>query len=276
MEAAVDSKALSSVEIKDADKGHVTAVFSTYDVVDKDGDITVKGAIKDGTQVIISDWNHSSWQGARPIGKGVVRDVGNQAVVEAQFFMNTSHGRDAFEVIKQLGSRQQWSYGFDVKDSDVPDDEAKSAGAKRILKAMDVHEVSPVMIGAGIGTRTTGVKAKDDEDDDKKPKHNHAPEKDCTEKCPAFKKPKDDEGKNKRFSEEGSEVLASVTSLRQRAADVMATRSEKGGTLGAESTALLGQVHAELKQLEALLNTEVKNDDGEAQREWLRSIAGQL
>lgn len=275
MEAAVDSKALSSVEIKDADKGHVTAVFSTYDVVDKDGDITVKGAIKDGTQVIISDWNHSSWQGARPIGKGVVRDVGNQAVVEAQFFMNTTHGRDAFEVVKQLGSRQEWSYGFDVTDSDTPDEEAKSAGARRILKAMDVHEVSPVMIGAGIGTRTTGIKAdgkpKDEEgDDDKKPKHNHPSDKDCTEKCPAFKKPKE-EGKS--FSEHAAEVLASVKEFRVRAAEVVAMRTEKGGRVGEESKKLLDGIISELDGFVDLIYPEVAD---EAQQEWLRSIASDL
>mgnify|MGYP006138037809 CR=1 FL=1 len=34
----------------------VAAVFSTFNVVDKDGDLTLPGAIKDGTEVVISGW----------------------------------------------------------------------------------------------------------------------------------------------------------------------------------------------------------------------------
>jgi prohead serine protease len=161
MEAAMDSKALSSVEIKDAEQGTVSAVFSTFGVVDRDGDITVKGAIPDGAKVRISSYNHGSWQGSLPVGKGVIRIIGNEAHLEGQFFMNTTHGRDTFETIKALSEdgQQEWSYGFDVKDSEAPGEEHK--GAKRVLKSLNVYEVSPVMMGAGIGTRTLVMKGEE-------------------------------------------------------------------------------------------------------------------
>ena len=46
-------KTLSSVTVKAADKGEVSAVFSTFNVIDKDGDLTLPGAIKDGTEVVV-------------------------------------------------------------------------------------------------------------------------------------------------------------------------------------------------------------------------------
>ena len=156
-------KALRNVEIKDAAKGHVSAVFATLDVVDKDGDVTVKGAFNEGQKVAISNFGHKIWEGAPPVGKGVIKEVGNEAVFEGQFFMNTTHGRDAFETVKALaeddGPGTEWSYGFDVQDSE-PAQKGSSYGDKhrRTLKRMKVHEVSPVLIGAGVGTRVTGIK----------------------------------------------------------------------------------------------------------------------
>ncbi len=47
-------KSLTRFEVKDAEEGVVEAVFSTFDVVDSDGDITRKGAFDDGASVLIS------------------------------------------------------------------------------------------------------------------------------------------------------------------------------------------------------------------------------
>lgn len=345
----MDSKALSSVEIKDADQGRVTAVFSTFNVVDSDGDITVKDAIKDGTSVRISAYNHGSWQGALPVGKGVIRNMGNQAVLEGQFFMNTTHGRDTFEVVKQLADQQQWSYGFDVVDFEQPDEEAKSGGAKRILKELNVHEVSPVMIGAGVGTRTVAVKAKHMRDDCEDPECEEHPtddeeemdrrrrrrERDSNGKAakrsfsaderrrlaesgkampdgsfPVVNKEDlenaiglaghadnpaaarrhimrraralgaedmiPDDWKKQRFTEEGKDVLASVKSFRERAAEVMAMRAQKGQQLGEESRELFDQIREELMRIEEILHAPEEKQDNSAQREWLRSIANNL
>lgn len=152
----MDKKSLARVEIKDESTGEVEAVFATLDVVDKDNDVTRKGAFENGAEVIISAYNHKTWEGALPVGKGVIQEVGDKVVMKGQFFMNTSHGRDHFEVVKALGARQEWSYGFAVDDSEQGEHEGKSV---RILKRMTVHEVSPVMRGAGVGTTTTYAKS---------------------------------------------------------------------------------------------------------------------
>ena len=95
-------KSLTDVAIKYAERGQVEAVFAKFDVVDLDGDVTRKGAIPEGTAVVISAYNHQSHKGALPVGKGTIHEVGNQAVLKGQFFMDTTHGRDAFLTVKAL------------------------------------------------------------------------------------------------------------------------------------------------------------------------------
>lgn len=159
----MERKTFSRVELKDADQGIVSAVFSKFGVIDLDGDVVHKDAFrgKDGTPVRISAYNHGSWgEGMLPVGKGVVRIQGDEALCEMQFFMKTAHGRDAFEVVKEMGDLQEWSWGFNITDSEPGEVEGKSV---RVIKSVDIFEVSPVLIGAaGPGrTRTLAVKAKD-------------------------------------------------------------------------------------------------------------------
>lgn len=152
-----EQKSLQGVEVKDAQKGTVEAVFATLDVIDKDGDITVKGAFGD-QQVRISAYGHESWKGALPVGRGVIREQGAEAILEGQFFLDTDHGRNTFETVKGLGELSEWSYGFDVVEKGDPSPDESADGAVRILRRLKVHEVSPVLIGAGVNTRTLAVK----------------------------------------------------------------------------------------------------------------------
>lgn len=153
----MDSKSLHGVEIKNADKGQVTAVFSTFDVVDKDGDVTLPDAFTDGEQVSISAYNHTSWGGVLPVGKGTIRATKSGAVLEGQFFMDTQAGRDTFQVVKNMGGLQEWSYGFDVVKHSFGEHEGKQV---RFLEQLKVTEVSPVLLGAGENTRTVAVKSR--------------------------------------------------------------------------------------------------------------------
>jgi hypothetical protein len=169
----MDNKSLSNVEIKDTDQGTVEAVFSTFDCIDNDGDVTRANAFEDGAKVLISAYNHKTWEGSLPVGKGRIRVEGNRALLKGQFFMDTQQGRDTFKVVKSLADEGlgEWSYGFSVEDSEQGEFEGKSA---RILKKLKVFEVSPVVKAAGVGVQTLAVKAKDpkkkpkDEDDDEK------------------------------------------------------------------------------------------------------------
>lgn len=146
-------------EIKDATKGEVEAVFSTFGVIDHDGDVTMTGAFEDGAAVKISAYGHASWGGfaaaALPVGRGTIRTSEKDARLLGQFFLATDAGREHFELIKAMGELQEWSYGFDVIDAEMGEQDDQSV---RFLKKLKVHEVSPVLVGAGIDTRTVAVK----------------------------------------------------------------------------------------------------------------------
>lgn len=231
----MDTKSLR-VEVKDADKGEVSAIFATFNSIDSDGDVTLPGAFDDGAPVRISAYQHMSWSGALPVGKGVIRTTKTEAILDGQFFLNTTAGRDTFEVVKQMGEMQEWSYGYDSLEYSFGEQDDRHV---RFLAKQLVHEVSPVLLGAGVGTRTLTAKSG-----------------------------------GRTFSDEATLVLASVNALVDRAADVMAKRAEKGKGMGADSAALMEQLDAQLKRLTALLTAPDPVSSADLEREYLRFVAG--
>jgi hypothetical protein len=151
-----DHKTLAGVEIKNADRGEVSAVFATFNQVDLDGDVTVPGAFPEGAEVPISAYGHASHGGALPVGMGKIRTTDVEAILDGKFWLDTQAGREHFDVVKKLGGKGQWSYGYDPLESEQGQFDGQDV---RFLKRLAVHEVSPVLIGAGIGTRTLSAKA---------------------------------------------------------------------------------------------------------------------
>lgn len=147
-----------SVKIKDAVKGEVSAVFSTFDVIDKDGDVTPASAMQDGAEFVVSAYGHKSWEGVLPVGKGSIRTTKSEAIADMEFFMDTTQGRDTFNAVAALqkSGLGEWSYGFDILDAAPGVFDGKDV---RMLNAVKVHEVSPVLVGAGVNTRTLSVKS---------------------------------------------------------------------------------------------------------------------
>lgn len=133
--------------------GEFRAVFATLNVIDKDREVTTMGAFQEGQAVRIAYWGHR-W-GDLPVGRGVIHANETEAWVDGQFFMNTTAGRETYETVKGLGELQEWSYGFDVDRSR----QGEFAGQQvTFLDGLTVYEVSPVMLGAGIDTRTVEIK----------------------------------------------------------------------------------------------------------------------
>jgi hypothetical protein len=215
----MDKKSLARFEVKDETKGEVEAVFATLNVKDHDDDVTKPGAFENGAEVVISAYNHKSWDGALPVGKGTIHEVGNEVILKGHFFMKTTAGRETFEVVKELGPKGEWSYGFNVKDSEHGEFEGKSV---RFLKRMEVHEVSPVLRGAGLGTRTTQAKS---------------------------------------LRDEVAEAVDAVTAAIESAERVVALRAEKGKSLSNVATSSLDGLKSAVSRLDALLNTQEDDDD---------------
>ncbi len=155
----MDRKSISlPVELKgNGEAGQFRATFSFFNTIDKDNDVTLPGAFQKGQQVRIAAWGHD-WA-SLPVGKGVINFDAEKAYVDGEFLLNTTAGRDTHETIKAMGALQDWSYGFTIKRRHEGDFDGKTV---RFLDELDVHEVSPVMIGAGIGTRTDFVKSGED------------------------------------------------------------------------------------------------------------------
>lgn len=149
-------KHITGAAVKSADKGQVEAVFSTFNVIDKDGDVTLPGAIPDGLEVVISAYGHTSHGGMLPVGKGVIKTTDTEAILRGQFFMDTTAGRETFEVVKNLGPLQEWSYSLHDVKAYFGTFDGKDV---QFLESIFVKEVSPVLRGAGTNTRTVAVKA---------------------------------------------------------------------------------------------------------------------
>lgn len=162
----MQTKRFGRLEVKDGDKGEVTAVVSVLNVVDRDKDVVLPGAIPDGTRVKLSAYGHGVvLYDEAPVGKGVLDVVGEEVRFRGQYFMDTQAGREAFAVVKGLGEDGEWSIGFlemSVRTAPLTP-EWKSRGARRVIKAMEIAEVSPVFMGANQFTETVGVKSATDE-----------------------------------------------------------------------------------------------------------------
>lgn len=152
----MERKALK-VELDPAKEGAFRATFSGLNVVDSDNDVTLPGAFKSGAPVRIAQWGHN-WSGP-VIGAGLLGADTTKAWADAEFNLKMVAGRENYESVKFDAERhklQQWSYGYDVLDSEMGQFEGKDV---RFLKALEVHEISPVMLGAGVGTATDFIKS---------------------------------------------------------------------------------------------------------------------
>lgn len=234
----MNHKSFTDVEIKDADTGEVSAIISTFDVIDSDGDVTVKGAFTEGAPVRISAYNHQSWQSALPVGKGTIHEEGDHAIFKGRFFLDTTVGRDTFTTVKNLGELGEWSYSLENVKTRRAEVGGKTAN---ILERIDVHEVSPVLKGASIGTRTLSAKGA-------------------------------------KFSEHATSVLADVDALITRASEVMALRAQKGKSMGGDSQSLLEALTTDLDRLKELLEsggvspTDPPGDGAEQVDDWAEAL----
>lgn len=150
-----EHKGMLSFEFKAEQEGAFRATFSRFNVIDRDDDVTLPDAFTRGQKVRIAQWGHN-WN-APVIGAGVIDFDHEKAWVDGQFFLDTVAGMETYKAVKNLGSLQEWSYGFDIKERSYGEF-GEPPQQVQFLRRLEVFEVSPVMIGAGIGTRTEAIK----------------------------------------------------------------------------------------------------------------------
>lgn len=153
---SLEIKTPRGVRVKQVDdQGRATVVFATMNVVDNDGDVALPGAFgQQSVRVVPShNWGHV------PLGKGTTREEGNEALADLVLNMDIPSARDWHAALKfdmENGPPiQEWSYGYAIEDSGFGQHEGQDV---RFLRKVKVHEISPVLLGAGIDTRTVDVK----------------------------------------------------------------------------------------------------------------------
>jgi hypothetical protein len=145
---------LEDLKFDDA-AGSVTALFAPFGVVDKQNDLTLPGAFGE-QNTIIGAYGHRSWDGSLPIGKGRIFEGAAGGILEGKFNLASIAGRETYLTIKHLEDLQEWSYSLENVVSEMQTINGKSV---RVISAVTVPEVSPVLMGVGRGTRTLALKS---------------------------------------------------------------------------------------------------------------------
>lgn len=145
------------ISLKADAPGSLSVEFATLNVIDKDGDVTIPGAFgQQGVRIQASGHDTMDFS----IGKGTVVESGDKAIMNGLLNLDMSRGKDAYASLKfdmENGEPlQEWSYIYSVIDSSYGEFDGKQV---RFLKRLKVFSVDPVFLGAGIGTRTTGIKS---------------------------------------------------------------------------------------------------------------------
>lgn len=157
----IETKSLTVKAMNDEGRG--VARIAILSAVDHDGDTYAPGAFgwKEGGQQWVSILPAHDRR-AMPLGKARIYEEGDAAYAELFLNLNTEAGRNWHHTLKfdlEKGqSVQEWSYGFDVVEHT---NDRRDGQKVRVLKKLDVHEVSPVLRGAGVGTRTLVMKSSD-------------------------------------------------------------------------------------------------------------------
>jgi len=137
------------IELKeDGDTRYIEAVFSLFDTIDSDNDVTKANSLRSGYtgNKVPLVWNHD-W--SKVIGRGII-ETDNQKAVFKGYFLNTEAGKEAYETVRAMQDMQQFSYGFQVlKSSKGTHIDSKGEEVPvRMLEDVKVWEVSPVLVGA--------------------------------------------------------------------------------------------------------------------------------
>ena len=275
-----------SIDFKtiDEEKGQVEAVFSVFNNIDGDGDVVIPGAIKSGFKdnqvpmVFAHKWD-------QPIGKGTITQDDSKAVFKGNFFMNTEAGKEAYNLAKEMGDLQEWSFGFRINDYEIAPFKKDGMDEEvdvRYLKDLEVYEVSPVLVGANRETYTLSIKSGEDAvyestnvEEIKSEPDEQSSEEACCSECKTIKaacnwsedggkcakedyedskenedleiSEKDSGLQGNTFSDEVKNVLAALESLIVRAKAISILREKDGRTLSVKASSALRAVQDDLQ-----------------------------
>ena len=264
------------IELKeDGDKRYIEAVFSLFDTIDSDNDVTKANALRSGYtgNKVPLVWNHD-W--SKVIGRGII-ETDNQKAVFKGYFLNTEAGKEAYNTVKEMQDMQQFSYGFQVmKSSKGKHIDSKGEEVPvRVLEDVKVWEVSPVLVGAQQNSFVQALKSglepyePDEEVDeiDTEFEEVKEPENEKYKKCSYGKDGKCAKEKDLEISSEtdtsiskssqqgmrlGEQAVASLEELKaftERIEDLASLRNSEKKTLSSKSTEMVSTYLAGLNAI---------------------------
>ena len=148
---------LIGATIKQAGEGGTfEAVIATFGKIDHDNDIVEPGAFGDATVSVLPA--HDSMH--VPLGKARIEERGDQAVAVGRFNLEIPSAADWHNALKfdleHAPSIQQWSWDF--RPVETAQEHIDGEQIRRLIK-LDTMEISPVLRGSSVGSRTISVKA---------------------------------------------------------------------------------------------------------------------
>lgn len=150
----IEYKSIAFSELNlDEEKGIFTGYASTFGNTDLVNDIIEKGAFMESLQKnkIKLLWQHE-WD--KPIGIVKAMEDEKGLYVEASLNLDTQLGKEAYSLLKQ-GALDSMSIGFRVKKDEIKEN-------IRVIKQVDLHEVSIVTFPANPSATVNTVKSVSD------------------------------------------------------------------------------------------------------------------
>lgn len=138
-----------------AREGMATFVIATLNKIDSDGDIVLPGAIGRQTVPILPAhiWSHV------PLGKAETYETGDKVLATAIFNMEVQAAREWHSALvfdlEHPPAKQEFSWGYQPTITTPSRLRGRNV---RFLNEVQLHEISPVLQGASVGTHTVSAK----------------------------------------------------------------------------------------------------------------------
>lgn len=250
------TKVFTVVDLKldAAGEGTFEAVFATLDEIDHDGDTYEPGAFGE-QEVVISQWNHGSWgrgTAALPIGVGKVFERDNKAIVSGEFDLEDADGEKTYKKLKYLkskGRNVEWSFALPESDGHSVERDGRFIW---VYTRIVIPEVSPVLMGAGVGTELLSIKSGEEVEKE-------------------IMKQKPEQGK--QFATHLDEAVETVEGVLVRAKEIRTLRDEQGKSLSKAAVRRLKLLADTLDELGKAVD-ELLSDPNDELKEFVKTMSG--
>ena len=111
-------------------------------------------------RVPMSGWRHSAVEDiAPPVGDATIERVGNELIAHGALWTETERGRETVAMLARLGPRAKFSVSYLIVRARLPSTEERRRGVTKVLTAVRLIELSPVLVPAEPATALLELKS---------------------------------------------------------------------------------------------------------------------